>query len=67
MVLSKSGGAGLAAMASISARCSESAASKAGRKCAGAMAPNGGKPKGPVQSVNSGFCEAERTFVMAFI
>jgi hypothetical protein len=31
------------------------------------MAPNGGKPKGPVQSVNNGFWEAERTFVMAFI
>ena len=32
-----------------------SARSKAGRKCSGPIAPNGGRPKAPVQSVSSGF------------
>ena len=42
-------------MASISARWSFSATSKAGRKCVGSMRSNGGASNGPVQDWRSGF------------
>ena len=48
IVLAKVGGAGSAAMASISARASFSAASKAGSKCRGAMRSKGGASNGAV-------------------
>jgi hypothetical protein len=58
MVLSKLGAAGSAAMVSISARWAASARSKAGRKCSGRIASNGGRPKAPVQLASSGFWRA---------
>ena len=67
MVLPKLGAAGLAAMASISARWAASARSKAGRKCSGLIAASGGRPNAPVQSVSSGFSEADVGRVMPFI
>ncbi len=48
------GGAGSAATASISARASFRAASKAGAKCRGAMRSNGGASNGPVQASRRG-------------
>ena len=56
-VLSKLGSAGSPAIASISRRCSASAASKAGRKCPTAIRSQGGLPNGVSQSASSGLAE----------
>jgi len=67
MVLPKLGAAGLAEMVPISARWAANARSKAGRKCSGLIAPSGGRPNGPVQSVSNGFLEADVGRVIPFI
>src|SRR5690349_21551793 len=55
MVLAKSGAAGSWVMASTSAVWSAKARSKAGRKCSGRIASNGGVSNGVCQGRNSGF------------
>ena len=57
MVFSKVGASGFAATAAISWRASSSAASKAGRKCAGPIAAKGGASNGPVQG-SEGDCRS---------
>ena len=55
MVLGKVGGAGFAAMASISWRWVAMVVSKASGKWSGWMMSKGGMPKGVVQAVRRGF------------
>jgi hypothetical protein len=58
IVFANVGAAGSAPIASISDRCSASAASNAGSKCSGRSAPNGGRPYGVFQRCSSGLSDS---------